>query len=437
LDAATNVCGGAGLGEIDILDLLGSLSDKSLVVVDTSGEQERYRLLESTAAYALEKLSASGERDSLARRHAEYFRDGALAADERYGSGSTSAWLSGVELELGNHRTALVWALTQGNDAVVGAALAGALHRLWTNASLAVEGRYWIGLALERVSEAEQPLIAARLWLALSYLSSGDRSYEAAQHSLQLYRSQGDVRGAARAQTSVAFSLYFLDRFEEAGAVSEQALAAWYELGDEYETALSLVIRAAVEETRGQYRLGRELYTRALATFKSLGDRIGEGIALINLAELESADGHPDEALRLVNEALEIVSHEKNAAHIATALSNRAGYHIALGNLEGARESESEGLHYARQAQNERLLVNSLERMALLAALQGDAPRAARLLGYVDSELSRTRQTPDKGLDEKLRAALREALSEDEIRSLATEGAAWSEDHAVEEALKA
>ena len=47
LDAATAVCRGEGLDEIDILDLLTSLTDKSLVVADTSGEPERYRLLES------------------------------------------------------------------------------------------------------------------------------------------------------------------------------------------------------------------------------------------------------------------------------------------------------------------------------------------------------------------------------------------------------
>ncbi|MGA9418077.1 MAG: helix-turn-helix domain-containing protein, partial [Candidatus Cybelea sp.] len=72
LDAVTAVCSGEGLDGIDIFDLLASLTDKSLVVADTRGIQERYRLLESTAAYALEKLTASGQRERLARRHGEY-----------------------------------------------------------------------------------------------------------------------------------------------------------------------------------------------------------------------------------------------------------------------------------------------------------------------------------------------------------------------------
>jgi predicted ATPase len=60
LDAVTAVCTGDGIEELDVLDLLASLTDKSLVVADTTSEGERYRLLESTRAYALEKLTGAG-----------------------------------------------------------------------------------------------------------------------------------------------------------------------------------------------------------------------------------------------------------------------------------------------------------------------------------------------------------------------------------------
>ena len=143
LEAATTICGAEDLDEIDILDLLASLTDKSLVVADTSGDTERYRLLESTAAYALEKLSAAGEREALTRRHAEHFRDQALAAEERWGTGSRYAWVAAAELELDNDRAALEWTLTRGNDAVLGGAIAGALIHVWWSTGLSVEGRYW------------------------------------------------------------------------------------------------------------------------------------------------------------------------------------------------------------------------------------------------------------------------------------------------------
>jgi predicted ATPase/transcriptional regulator with XRE-family HTH domain len=439
LDAATSVCGGDSLDEFEILDLLGSLTDKSLVVADTSGEHERYRLLESTAAYALEKLSASGEREILARRHAEYFRDHALAAAERFGTGSTLAWRAGAELELDNDRTALAWALTQGNDAVLGGAVAGALSTLWVGAGLAVEGRYWISLALERVSEAQQPHVAARLRLALAYLSSGKRRQDAAERAMQLYASAGDVRRAARAQRELAWALMQMGRLDEAQAANAQALATSRACEDAWNAAVCLNVQASIARVRGDGCAARELFAQALAAYRALGDESGTAVVLTNVAELEFANGHPEQALCAASEALEIHVRGKNATSIATGHTNSAAYRIALGDLTEARESAREGLRVARQGRNELSIAIALQHLALLAALGGDARRGAQLLGYVDAQytaLGLQREPTERWGYEKLITALRETLSADEIAALAADGAAWSEDQAVEEALR-
>ena len=75
----------------------------------------------------------------------------------------------------------------------------------------------------------------------------------------------------------------------------------------------------------------------------------------------------------------------------------------------------------------------------LIAVLGGGARRGARLLGYVDAQymaLGLQREPTEQWGYDKLMAASRETLSEDEIATLGAEGAAWSEDQAVEEALK-
>jgi len=66
VEGATAVAGDEA-DELDVLDLLASLADKSLIVAERSGDQTRYRLLESTRAYALEKILAAGERADWAR----------------------------------------------------------------------------------------------------------------------------------------------------------------------------------------------------------------------------------------------------------------------------------------------------------------------------------------------------------------------------------
>ncbi|HKE36206.1 MAG TPA: hypothetical protein VKB39_02155, partial [Candidatus Baltobacteraceae bacterium] len=165
------------------------------------------------------------------------------------------------------------------------------------------------------------------------------------------------------------------------------------------------------------------------------------GIATVlgDLAELEFGHGHPEEALRAVSEALGIDLRGKNATTIAYGYINIAAYRIALNDLTGARDAAREGLRFARQVRNEQLIAVALQHLAVLAGLGGDARRGAQLLGYMNAQytaLGVQREPTEQWGYDKLMAALREALSADEIATLGAEGAAWSEDPAVEEALK-
>jgi predicted ATPase len=72
LEAAEAVYSDDLLFAADVIDVLGSLVGKSLVVADDDGSSLRYRLLESSRAYALEKLVESGEQTTLAGRHARW-----------------------------------------------------------------------------------------------------------------------------------------------------------------------------------------------------------------------------------------------------------------------------------------------------------------------------------------------------------------------------
>lgn len=439
LDAVTAVCAGGSLDEDAIFDLLASLADKSLIVIDTSGLRERYRLLESTTAYALEKLDALGERGRLARRHAQYFRGEATSADQGFGKPSPSAWLAGVELELDNYRTALEWALTHDNDAALGGEMAGTLSGYWRNAGLEVEGRYWIELALARVSESEQPAIAARLLLTLSGLSFGRVKGETAERALRLYEIIGDSRGAGQALLRRGLALYHMGQLDDARDATAKALVALRACGDERKATDCLCTLANIEAERGDRAAARELHAQALAGMKSFGSDVGAAAISGNMAESEFAAGDAAEALRLADEALELTSKVKDPNRTAWQ-ANRGAYQIALGDVEAARESVCEALRLARQADDELNLGIAIQHFALLEALNGASCRAAWSLGFVDAQhesLGIKREYTEQWGYSKLRAALREALDDHEIERLAVEGATWSSGRAIEEVLKA
>lgn len=436
LDAASVVCG-QGKGEIEMLDLVSSLADKSLVVADTAGAQERYRLLESTRAYALEKIAARGQREPLARRHAEYFRDLAQAADRQYYSRPMFASVR-EERDLDNYRAALQWSLTQNHDDAIGGALAGALGYLWRFGGLAGEGRAWIALALGRVSEVKHPHIAARLWRAQANLSSGKGRLEAAERALVLYESTENDLGAAWTRRELAYGHYQMGHLEEAEKINAQALETFAELGDNGGIAEALGGLAGIARSRGDTRRARDLYSQAVAAYALLGDEVGIGV-LGNIAELEFQEGHHAEAVRLATKLLDIIQREGNLRQLAIAHINLAAYRIATNDLDGSRDSARQGLRCAQEVQDSFGIAVLLQHLAVIAAQRADGKRAARLLGYVDAQfaaLGYQRETTEQWTYNKLMTLLRQALTETEIKDLAAQGVALSEDQALEEALK-
>ena len=174
---------------------------------------------------------------------------------------------------------------------------------------------------------------------------------DSAEHALRLYESVGDLRGAAYALRSLAYSLLQVGQVDEANDVIERAIAAFRERNDQVGVASCLGLQGVSSYVRGDLRNGRRFYVQAVAACKALGDELATADVLGNFGELEFADGHPERALRLVTESLEITTRGKEMANLAIDYNNRAAYSISLGRLDEARESAREGLRWA-QAEN-------------------------------------------------------------------------------------
>jgi predicted ATPase len=172
MDGAIFVCAGTDPNEADLFDIIASLADKSLIVADTGGNQERYRLLESTRAYALEKLAETEGLEPVAGQHAEYFLKFAQTAETNFGTMPLSNWLAQLEPEMENIRATLEWALARGQNVALGAAIASALEMLWWHGGLEAEGRRWVGIGLRKIDDGTNPDAATRLRRTLALLTS-------------------------------------------------------------------------------------------------------------------------------------------------------------------------------------------------------------------------------------------------------------------------
>ena len=151
LEAVEAVCWSEDEG-LGVLDLLGSLVDKSLVRQDVTDDEPRFSLLETIREFAAEQLEASGDAPEIRRRRAAYL-EFAETADPLLIGPDQVTWLERLELDHGNLSAALTWsrdtrlpaaATSSVPAALVGVRLAGALHWFWWLGGHIGEGRQWL-----------------------------------------------------------------------------------------------------------------------------------------------------------------------------------------------------------------------------------------------------------------------------------------------------
>jgi predicted ATPase/DNA-binding winged helix-turn-helix (wHTH) protein len=211
----------------DALERLADLVAKSLVVADVDGAKPRFRLLDTTRAYAIEKLDESGERDVIARRHAEHYRALFTRAEGDVAARPRGEWLADYAPEIDNLRAALDWALSPGGDGAIGVALTAGAAPLWLHLSLLTECRRRVKQALGVLAAGTRdPREEMRLHAALGVSTSeASEMGEAFTKALDLAEKQGDSTYQLRALAGLFFyhagscryraALPFAQRFQD------------------------------------------------------------------------------------------------------------------------------------------------------------------------------------------------------------------------------
>src|SRR6266404_5423960 len=237
LDGAEAVCDTKGDLDLDLLDGMASMVDKSLAQqVEQAKGESRFVMLETIREYALEKLQASGERASTKRGHAAYCL--VLAEEEASDqSGAEGAeWLERFAAEHDNFRAALEW-LTETGDAEWGLRLGTALFRYWEIREYLAEGRDRLGKLLKVAGAAAPTKARARALFAAGVLAGEQGDYASAdapiRENLDIARQLRDKQGVAVALNALAVFARDGGDVEVARSLLEESLVQWRELGDQ------------------------------------------------------------------------------------------------------------------------------------------------------------------------------------------------------------
>jgi len=313
LDSAIAVAGCAALDEADVIEAVAELAAKSLLTVDATGEAVRYRLLELTGAYALEKLQARGAAAATAARHAAHVLDLLGAAEAALGTMSRADWRAGHRDLVGDVRRALDWAWGTAGQADEAIALTAAAIPLWMQSALYDECRSRV---LQALAADEMPADAAAMRLQLARALTGMLTHKGAV---------ADIYGALDQARQLAEAL-------DDGDYRRRVLwALWLGLthGRQHRRALGLAERfralatGTIDEAIGERLIGdtlhclgdqtgaRRHFDAALARLGGPGDRLlaarfhfDQGIvARISLAHVLWLQGLPDRALAMAEAA--------------------------------------------------------------------------------------------------------------------------------------
>ncbi len=370
-----------------MLDLLGHLIDKSLVIADGDAEP-RYRLLETTRAFALEQLGAAGESEAMLRRHAQVICELMTAIDANFWNLSPAehSKRSSAVHELGNLRAAIDWALASEDDRTLAYELLGRCWPVWMLNGLTGEG-------VQRMQELwplppNLPIrIEADFCLAFARLNKEagrNDHWEAARRAEALYRQLDDADQLGHALLGVATIGAVRDQMSEAVEALREA--------EELITATApLRKQAALAGTQGQCYLRRgesELaiaaFYRQLERYHCAGDILGEYVALGNVGSAQLDAGDVDAAVESLRKSVDGLRRINAPYGVEFRLSALA---VAL----AWRGDNVDILPLAREAFDHHRLLGVTFGPLMAAALQhaahNDARRAVLLAGYACCKL--------------------------------------------------
>jgi predicted ATPase/class 3 adenylate cyclase len=401
LQAAEHVCAGEDVAEGDVLDLLASLVDKSLVVAEERSGTTRYRMLETMREYARERLHATHEGDAVGRRHLAFYLALAEEADPGLVGPRQGEWLEQLDFERENILAVHAACGRQADGAMMGLRLVHAIKRYWVSRGLLGLGKRVTVEALDRSGADVRNLARCRALFAAGQFECFMGQYgEARAHleeSLLIAREVGAESLIASITSTLALAALGQDDNAAARGYFEQAILLSRKSGNRRELAASLNGLAQLDRMEGALEAAAALYEQALAITRELGDRESAAIVLLNLAI------------------------------------------VAIGRRDGmrARPILEDVLAISSEMQSRPTGQCALDVCAALAALRGEWTRAARFFGAVELQTEEGgyhRDPADKAFLAPLIARARDTLGAQSFEGVEAQGRTLSYDDAIDEA---
>jgi predicted ATPase/class 3 adenylate cyclase/Tfp pilus assembly protein PilF len=397
---------GERIEDWEVLDLLTSLTDKSLVVAEAEQGHTRYHLLETVRQYARDRLAENGESLVIRTRHGACFLRLAEETNPKLTGSEQAYWFSLLEEEHDNFRLALTFYAedTEGTAAGEnGLRMGAALQYFWQTRGHLREGR-------------------ERLYALLAH----PRGQEPTKIRADALNGAGSV--AFRQGDSTAARVLF-----------EESLVIRRELGEKSGIATCLLNLGSVAFVQGDYAGARSLYEQSLMIARELGNKVGIAVSLNNLGNVAHGQGDYAGARSLYEQSLMIARELGNKDVIASCLNNLGNVAHEQGDYAAAGSLYEESLTITRELGDRWLTAYNLEGLASLAGKEAQAQRSVRLWGAAAAlrEVMGSLLPPiERDKQEREMTAMRKTMVEDAFAAAWAQGQTMTMEQAIEYAIE-
>ena len=387
LAAAEAVCGAQPLSADDVLELLSSLVEKSLVMADNADGAMRYRMLETMRDYAAEKLAQSGDPATTlattATRHCEHYFTVAKAVRDGLKGAEQAEWIWRGESELDNIRVAIALALAGGVDPFIVVKFSIAMMAFWTLRGYASEGRQTVCAALAMPGIQASDMAQAHALYVQACLAGSQNDHAQARQALQACLL---LRRKLANPVEIAATLSALSRARlqagdsvAASANESEALALYRSQGERLGEAISLLHLGEIAAYTGDSPLALSSLTDCLRIAQAIKNREVEGEAELALGVHALESGRPDDARRHLQRSFVVCSEAGDRRGSALAQWCLGRLDLQAGELAVAIGRLAETLQTFRDFEMREPLAECLEDHAVLAGRQGEPVTAVRV----------------------------------------------------------
>jgi predicted ATPase/class 3 adenylate cyclase len=307
LASTEQICGGDGVDEYDVTDLLMALVDKSMVATDSARDgTTRYILLETLREFARRQLDDAGERDVIEQRHAEHYADLAAQLQAQQRAGDLGGALARLDQDEADFRASLDHALGARQLTTAGR-LVGGLGYLWYAAGQHREGLQWCDDLFALDPDLPDQVLADALHSQgslLGVMGHADRAVEALERQVEIRRRLSDRERLGAALNNLGDWYFEIGRNDDAERLLAEAIVELRSAGS-YGVSLSLGTLAAGRYNQGQYDQAARDFAESLEEGRRFDHAHSIAVAMCGLGRSLLALGQPDAARTHLVEARE------------------------------------------------------------------------------------------------------------------------------------